>query len=107
MIKGPDFHAFLSLADSLPQWPVLYFEVLSLDFWQRYRIEGYGFVTLPATPGKKLDLASVAHEPPGICMGGVWSLIWCRLHFKCCNTFGIKNTLGFRTEVDRITVHAF
>ncbi|XP_054857378.1 tectonic-like complex member MKS1 [Eublepharis macularius] len=39
------------LEGSLPQWPVLYFEVLSLDFWQRYRVEGYGFVMLPATPG--------------------------------------------------------
>ncbi|KAJ6655713.1 hypothetical protein lerEdw1_004766 [Lerista edwardsae] len=34
-----------------PQWPVLYFEVLSLDFWQRHRVEGYGFVVLPAVPG--------------------------------------------------------
>ncbi|NXJ57335.1 MKS1 protein, partial [Spizaetus tyrannus] len=39
------------LADSLPQWPVLYFEVLSLDFWQRYHIEGYGYLVLPASPG--------------------------------------------------------
>uniref|UniRef100_F6YN29 MKS transition zone complex subunit 1 n=1 Tax=Monodelphis domestica TaxID=13616 RepID=F6YN29_MONDO len=37
--------------DSLPQWPVLYFEVISLDFWQRYRIEGYGSIVLPSTPG--------------------------------------------------------
>ncbi|XP_015223357.1 tectonic-like complex member MKS1 isoform X1 [Lepisosteus oculatus] len=37
--------------DSVPQWPVLYFEVLSLDFWQRYRNEGYGYVVMPATPG--------------------------------------------------------
>uniref|UniRef100_A0A8C8BLE5 MKS transition zone complex subunit 1 n=1 Tax=Otus sunia TaxID=257818 RepID=A0A8C8BLE5_9STRI len=37
--------------DSLPQWPVLYFEVLSLDFWQRYRVEGYGSLVLPASPG--------------------------------------------------------
>uniref|UniRef100_A0A8C0B273 MKS transition zone complex subunit 1 n=1 Tax=Buteo japonicus TaxID=224669 RepID=A0A8C0B273_9AVES len=37
--------------DSLPQWPVLYFEVISLDFWQRYRIEGYGSLVLPASPG--------------------------------------------------------
>lgn len=41
------------LADCLPQWPVLYFEVLSLDFWQRYRVEGYGSLVLPASPGKK------------------------------------------------------
>ncbi|XP_070591140.1 tectonic-like complex member MKS1 isoform X2 [Erythrolamprus reginae] len=38
------------LEGSLPEWPVLYFEVLSLDFWHRYRVEGYGFVVLPATP---------------------------------------------------------
>ncbi|XP_075296549.1 LOW QUALITY PROTEIN: tectonic-like complex member MKS1 [Opisthocomus hoazin] len=37
--------------DTLPQWPVLYFEVLSLDFWQRYRVEGYGSLVLPASPG--------------------------------------------------------
>ncbi|XP_053864203.1 tectonic-like complex member MKS1 isoform X1 [Malaclemys terrapin pileata] len=36
---------------SLPQWPVIYFEVLSLDSWQRYRVEGYGSVVLPAAPG--------------------------------------------------------
>ncbi|KFV97243.1 Meckel syndrome type 1 protein, partial [Eurypyga helias] len=39
------------LKDSFPQWPILYFEVLSLDFWQRHRIEGYGSLELPASPG--------------------------------------------------------
>lgn len=34
------------------QWPVLYFKVLSLDFWQRYRTEGYGYLLFPALPGK-------------------------------------------------------
>ncbi|XP_063002589.1 tectonic-like complex member MKS1 isoform X1 [Elgaria multicarinata webbii] len=43
---------------TLPEWPVLYFEVLSLDFWQRYRVEGYGFVVLPATPGAHTVTAS-------------------------------------------------
>ncbi|XP_075417656.1 tectonic-like complex member MKS1 isoform X1 [Tenrec ecaudatus] len=38
-------------ADALPEWPVLYCEVLSLDFWKRYRVEGYGALVLPATPG--------------------------------------------------------
>ncbi|XP_072530457.1 tectonic-like complex member MKS1 [Salminus brasiliensis] len=37
--------------DSLLQWPVLYFKVLSLDFWQRYRTEGYGYLVIPSTPG--------------------------------------------------------
>ncbi|NXS60957.1 MKS1 protein, partial [Brachypteracias leptosomus] len=37
--------------ESLPQWPVLYFRVASLDSWQRYRIEGYGSLVLPTSPG--------------------------------------------------------
>uniref|UniRef100_A0A7N5ZUU2 MKS transition zone complex subunit 1 n=1 Tax=Anabas testudineus TaxID=64144 RepID=A0A7N5ZUU2_ANATE len=39
---------------SIPQWPVLYFKVLSLDFWQRYRTEGYGYLLFPAIPGKHI-----------------------------------------------------
>lgn len=35
---------------------MLYCKVLSLDFWQRYRVEGYGAVVLPATPGDLLSL---------------------------------------------------
>ncbi|KAF6738221.1 Meckel syndrome type 1 protein [Oryzias melastigma] len=38
--------------EGIPQWPVIYFKVLSLDFWQRYRTEGYGYLLFPATPGK-------------------------------------------------------
>ncbi|XP_019941086.2 tectonic-like complex member MKS1 isoform X2 [Paralichthys olivaceus] len=37
--------------EPVPQWPVLYFKVLSLDSWQRYRTEGYGYVLFPAIPG--------------------------------------------------------
>uniref|UniRef100_A0A8C1PSH5 MKS transition zone complex subunit 1 n=1 Tax=Cyprinus carpio TaxID=7962 RepID=A0A8C1PSH5_CYPCA len=45
------FHKEDESDGSLPQWPVLYFKVLSLDFWQRYRTEGYGFLVIPSTPG--------------------------------------------------------
>ncbi|XP_030602327.1 tectonic-like complex member MKS1 [Archocentrus centrarchus] len=38
--------------ESALQWPVLYFKVLSLDSWQRYRTEGYGYLLFPAMPGK-------------------------------------------------------
>lgn len=38
--------------EGIPQWPVLYFKVLSLDFWQRYRTEGYGYLLFSAVPGK-------------------------------------------------------
>ncbi|XP_041456599.1 Meckel syndrome type 1 protein-like isoform X1 [Lytechinus variegatus] len=37
--------------DTLPKWPQLFLEVLSLDSWQRYRTEGYGCITLPPNPG--------------------------------------------------------
>lgn len=40
---------------------MLYCEVLSLDFWQRYRVEGYGAVVLPTTPG---DLSSLPSRGP-------------------------------------------
>ncbi|XP_061460937.1 tectonic-like complex member MKS1 isoform X2 [Rhineura floridana] len=43
---------------TLSEWPILYFEVLSLDYWQRYRVEGYGFVVLPATAGAHTITAS-------------------------------------------------
>uniref|UniRef100_UPI00398E44FE tectonic-like complex member MKS1 isoform X2 n=1 Tax=Pristiophorus japonicus TaxID=55135 RepID=UPI00398E44FE len=36
---------------SLPQWPVLYFGVHSCDFWQRCRVEGYGYISIPDSPG--------------------------------------------------------
>ncbi|XP_059402535.1 tectonic-like complex member MKS1 [Carassius carassius] len=45
------FHKEDESDGSLPQWPVLYFKVLSLDFWQRYRTEGYGFLVIPSMPG--------------------------------------------------------
>ena len=36
----------------LPQWPQIFLEVLSIDSWQRYRTEGYGYLTVPPTPGR-------------------------------------------------------
>ncbi|XP_040035532.1 tectonic-like complex member MKS1 isoform X2 [Gasterosteus aculeatus] len=39
--------------ESIPQWPVIYFKVLSLDSWQRFRTEGYGYLLFPAVPGKQ------------------------------------------------------
>ncbi|XP_065550563.1 tectonic-like complex member MKS1 isoform X3 [Lathamus discolor] len=48
--------------ESLPQWPVLYFEVLSLDFWQRYRVEGYGSLVLPASPGRASEPLWFSHR---------------------------------------------
>ena len=46
--------------DCLPKWPRVLLEVSSLDYWDRHRIEGYGFVDLPCRPGKYAVLRSVS-----------------------------------------------
>lgn len=38
-------------SDAVPRWPQLMFEVLSLDWWGRFRTEGYGYTGIPCTPG--------------------------------------------------------
>ncbi|XP_014677032.1 PREDICTED: Meckel syndrome type 1 protein-like [Priapulus caudatus] len=41
--------------DEMMRWPQLYIEVLSLDSWHRYRTEGYGYITLPTSPGCRME----------------------------------------------------
>ncbi len=41
-----------SFAELLPKSPTMYIEVSSVDSWERYRLEGYGYTTIPSTPGK-------------------------------------------------------
>uniref|UniRef100_A0A7N4PPA6 MKS transition zone complex subunit 1 n=1 Tax=Sarcophilus harrisii TaxID=9305 RepID=A0A7N4PPA6_SARHA len=55
------FHDTEALED-LSQWPVLYLEVISLDFWQRYRVEGYGSIVLPTAPGPFWSLAPLGRR---------------------------------------------
>ncbi|CAD5118781.1 DgyrCDS7459 [Dimorphilus gyrociliatus] len=35
-----------------PEWPELFFEIISYDSWQRFRTEGYTSVKVPLKPGK-------------------------------------------------------
>uniref|UniRef100_UPI00358ED7DF tectonic-like complex member MKS1 isoform X2 n=1 Tax=Myxine glutinosa TaxID=7769 RepID=UPI00358ED7DF len=42
---------FTESEGSLSDWPTLYIEILSLDFWQRHRTEGYTYLCLPTLPG--------------------------------------------------------
>uniref|UniRef100_A0A2K5TZ55 MKS transition zone complex subunit 1 n=1 Tax=Macaca fascicularis TaxID=9541 RepID=A0A2K5TZ55_MACFA len=69
-------------SDALPEWPVLYCEVLSLDFWQRYRVEGYGAVVLPATPGPSWNRAPFG-KGCGVCWT-VWKGSASRVPFTMC-----------------------
>ena len=45
---------------SLPKWPRVLLEVASLDYWDRHRVEGYGYMDLPQAPGR---LAPIEHMP--------------------------------------------
>ncbi|XP_030683013.1 Meckel syndrome type 1 protein isoform X4 [Nomascus leucogenys] len=69
-------------SDALPEWPVLYCEVLSLDFWQRYRVEGYGAVVLPATPGPSWNRAPFG-KGCGVCWT-IWKGSASRVPFTMC-----------------------
>ena len=31
--------------------PTIYFQVNSLDYWERHRVEGYGMLKIPTDPG--------------------------------------------------------
>ncbi|KAG2382913.1 hypothetical protein C9374_004880 [Naegleria lovaniensis] len=44
------FH-FDCLCDKISPTPKLFFQVTSKDSWDRFRVEGYGFVSIPSTPG--------------------------------------------------------
>ena len=44
----------ISETEVLPGLPQIFLEVLSIDSWMRYRTEGYGYMTLPSTPGRSL-----------------------------------------------------
>ena len=39
------------VADDLAHWPCVLMEVCSLDSWDRHRVEGYGHLPLPSSPG--------------------------------------------------------
>ncbi|KRY01834.1 26S proteasome non-ATPase regulatory subunit 14 [Trichinella pseudospiralis] len=39
------------VSEDYPMWPQLFLTVMSLDTYNRYRLEGYGYMSLPADPG--------------------------------------------------------
>ena len=41
------------IADDFIHWPTLFIEVLSLDSWERFRTEGYTYLTIPSKAGEK------------------------------------------------------
>ena len=45
------FFFSLIFSEDFISWPTLFLEVLSVDQWERFRTEGYGYITLPNKAG--------------------------------------------------------
>ena len=43
------------LSDDFIHWPTLFIEVLSLDSWERFRTEGYTYLTIPNKAGENIQ----------------------------------------------------
>ena len=52
----------LTLSDHLPKCPRLLIEVSSLDYWERHRVEGYGYIDLPSKPGIHMTRLQYVHS---------------------------------------------
>lgn len=46
---------FYVLSDDFIHWPTLFMEVLSLDSWERFRTEGYTYLTIPNKAGENIE----------------------------------------------------
>lgn len=46
--------SFLFALDDFIHWPTLFLEVLSLDSWDRFRTEGYAYITIPNKAGERM-----------------------------------------------------
>lgn len=66
MINLFSFTFFFSLifSEAFISWPTLFLEVLSVDQWERFRTEGYGYVTLPNKAGTH-DITVNTWRPTG------------------------------------------
>lgn len=42
------------ISDDFIHWPTLFLEVLSLDSWERFRTEGYAYVSIPNKAGERI-----------------------------------------------------
>ena len=41
-------------SDDFILWPTLFLEVLSVDSWERFRTEGYAYITIPNKAGERI-----------------------------------------------------
>ena len=58
------FFFSLIFSEDFISWPTLFLEVLSVDQWERFRTEGYGYITLPNKAGTH-DITVNTWRPTG------------------------------------------
>ncbi|XP_069767624.1 tectonic-like complex member MKS1 isoform X2 [Narcine bancroftii] len=84
--------------EGLLQWPMLYFGVYSRDFWQRYRIEGYGYLSIPDSPvwrTERLQSWTGRIATPSGRHRMVWALLLCPGEARVCRLMWVDEVCCF------------
>jgi hypothetical protein len=58
------FSLYLIFSEDFIRWPTLFLEVFSVDQWERFRTEGYGYITVPNKAGTH-DITVNTWRPTG------------------------------------------
>ena len=90
----------------LPRWPQLLIEVVSVDTWSRYRVEGYGHTVIPSHPGHHHININTWRPLPGklnsemkrFFIGGTPELEDIRYVGHSDDQGGVISKLGFQTR---------
>ena len=83
------------LSDHLPKCPRLLIEVSSLDYWERHRVEGYGYIDLPSKPGIHMTRLQYVHSYLHGCM------------IECHFTLFLKISMQQRRSDKRVAIKIF
>ncbi|KRY93662.1 26S proteasome non-ATPase regulatory subunit 14 [Trichinella pseudospiralis] len=94
------------VSEDYPMWPQLFLTVMSLDTYNRYRLEGYGYMSLPADPGISEHIVNTWRPAEDVIsnmrryfIGGSFELedVLCCRYAKSFEGERILSKYGFRT----------
>ncbi|KRZ16364.1 26S proteasome non-ATPase regulatory subunit 14 [Trichinella zimbabwensis] len=94
------------VSEDYPMWPQLFLTVMSLDTYNRYRLEGYGYMSLPADPGISEHIVNTWRPAEDVVsnlrryfIGGSFELedVLCCRYAKSFEGERILSKYGFRT----------
>ncbi|KRX72301.1 26S proteasome non-ATPase regulatory subunit 14 [Trichinella sp. T6] len=94
------------VSEDYPMWPQLFLTVMSLDTYNRYRLEGYGYMSLPTDPGISEHIVNTWRPAEDVVsnlrrffIGGSFELedVLCCRYAKSFEGERILSKYGFRT----------